>query len=529
MAMNKNSLFYLIVLIFVVSCAHKVSRNPASLLTHHRKQQQIKKSQKKTTSTKKKSTSKKPSSDESPDPKKPQKPKKPKGPKHGEDNRDGDSDESNNHNESARGCSGDNLEGLDMGNGFSAADVLHRVATEGTFSGKTKIPTWRTSPSSYGNASQYYVDYANSIGRDRDTLGAWFEASAPNSEGSDIYDAAKDSPAFKYAVNFVNGNGAVRVYKDQADAGHRIATLLAVMFAAAKSGQEDCVAFIQREWVKQILPDQKLRALFNSFEGVRRQAASDSEEGTLDASFQEVYQNRQRIYSDLSALDQTLAEKEKLNQEELKRIQDHLKQSAQLLKTELSSITPCRDQVSLQLNLRIGVNSSQALAQNLVQECERRLNSRLSDIRHEQSRKTAELKINEERKANAERALREAEEKGRDQEAQRRREAIAQYDIKIETLTQQIDSIGEKAEVYSDYLNLLNNPELSSVTMELDRINELVDEGNQRQSPDYLKAEKQQLNRLKAELSDNSTNYLTLGFMGGFDSTGIASMISAPR
>jgi hypothetical protein len=422
------------------------------------------------------------------------------------------------------GCGPASLARIDMGNGFSASDVLGRIASEGTFSGRVRIPTWRALPSMYGYGLQYYVDYAASVEYDRETLRKWFDASAPDNKDSDIYQAASDSEAFKFAVNFVNGNGAVRVYSNQYDVGHRMAALMAVMFAAARNGDVDCVAYIEREWVPKLLPDENVQRLFNSVKADRDLAVADIKEGRLHDTFRGVYEYRQRLYAEIRSLDQAMRQKEQRNKQELAHIEALLRDSYKELRKELDQIAPCRDQVSLHETLYAGISSAHAFPQDLVQRCQDRLNEKLISIRAEQSRLQADLNITQERLKMAQAALERATEKGQDKEVARRQEAIKKYEERIAKLTEQIDQKGQQAEKYVEYLSYLVEPELSSVNMELNRINELLSDRQRRMSSDYMRAENRELNRLKNDLRNNSSNYLSLGFMGGFQSVGIASL-----
>lgn len=433
--------------------------------------------------------------------------------------------EDDRENEEARGgCGAASLARIDMGNGFSASDILTRISNEGTFSGRARIPTWRAGPAAYGYSPQYHVDYAASVEYDRETLRQWLDGSAPDSQNSDVFEAARDSQAFSYAVNFVNGNGAVRVYSNQYDVGHRIAALMAVMFAAAKGGDVDCVSYIEREWVKKLLPDAEIQKLFNSFKADRDLALTDIKEGRLDQTFRGVYDNRQRLHAEIRSLDQVMSEKEKRNQAELKRIQASLKEGYSHLRTELREIPPCRNNVDFHETIYAGTSSARAFPQDLVEKCHERLNEKLDQIRDSQLRLESEINITKDRMETAQAAMERALEKGNESEVARRQEAIVKYEEKIIKLTQQIDIAGVEAEKYTEYLALITESESSSVTMELNRINELLTEQQQRAGSEYMRPEQEALNRLQGDLKNNSTHYLSLGFMGGFDSVGMASI-----
>ena len=437
-----------------------------------------------------------------------------------DDNGHGGAASSDRGNEEMRkGCGVASLLRINMGNGFSAHDILVRIQSEGTFSGRARIPTWRSVPQN-GGANGWMVDYASSVEFDRSTLAPWFNGGSPSAKGSDIYEAVRDSEPFNYAVQFVNANGPLRVYRDQYDIGHRMASLLAVMFAASEQGDPDCVEYINRDWVSKILPSKDAQKLMNQIRS--KEASQLVKEGRIEKVFGEVAANRQRIHDDLEQVDKDIANKEEQNKAALNEIQYQLRDSYHALKSEMMEIGPCRDYVSLQEKLNASSTDPKTFANKLVDDCKTRLDSTLQSLRSEQLRIQAEIKINEERRKAAEEARRVAEERGgREAEVARRTAVIAKYDEKIESLRIKNEATSERAQKFSDYLNLLVKSETSSALMELKRINDLLADRERRITTEYLKPELQKIERLKGDLKANSTHYLTLGFFGGFEgSTG---------
>jgi len=420
------------------------------------------------------------------------------------------------------GCGSASLLRIDMGEGYSAHDVLTRLQSDGTFSGRVRIPTWRNVGSD--RAPAWIVDYASAVEFDRRTLAKWFDGADPSVVGSDLYEAVRDSEPFNVAAQFVNSNSVVRVYRGQYDLGHRMASLLAVMFATAKQGDPDCVDYINREWVSKILPDAEAEKLLKQVRS--KEAAQLVKEGRLDKTFAEVAGNRKRIHDDLKNMDEQIKRKEEQNVSELEQIHSQLKQSYFSLKSELMEITPCRDFVSLQETLTVSSSDPKVFANQMVADCKTRISSKLDSARTDVLRLQGDIKLNESRRKNAEDALKNAEERGRSGEVDRRQEAIARYDEKIEQMRNKLETVSKSSQMYADYLAYLTNAESGSVSMELKRINDLLADRQKRVTTDYLKPEMQQVERLKGDLKANSTNYLTLGFFGGFDGSDPAGAFS---
>jgi hypothetical protein len=412
------------------------------------------------------------------------------------------------------GCGLATMLRVNMGGGFSAHDVLSRVASEGTFSGRVRIPTWRNVSAS-GNGPQWVVDYATAVEYDRQVLGRWLNGADPSVSASDVYEAVRDSEPFSYAAQFVNTNGVVRVYRDQYDIGHRLATMLAVMIAASQQGDPDCVEYLTRDWVPKIIPGEDAQKLLAQIRS--REAAQLVKEGRIVAEFQKVAANRKKIHEDIEAVDRSIAEKEKQNVSELERIRFDLKESYFALRSELTEIAPCRDLVGLQEKLYASSSTPEAFVNKLVDDCKTRISSRLSSMRNEQLVSQGRIKQYEERRKVNEGALKIAQERGRTEEIRRRSEAIEAYDKKIEAEKTKNDALAERAQTYADYMAFLVKEESSSISVEVKRINELVGENKRRSTNDYLKPEMQQIERYRDDLKANSTNYLTLGFFGGFE------------
>jgi hypothetical protein len=418
------------------------------------------------------------------------------------------------------GCGPASLGRITVANGYTAEQILVGISTHGTFTAPQKIRTWRRNPLSHPNMNSWIVDYANALEYDRQVLAPWFKNSAADSQDSDIYQAAKDSQSFQNAVQFANSNGPLRVYWDQFDIGHRSAALLAVMFAAARSGDPGCVEYIDKEWVNKILPNEEAQSLFRQIR--YREAAQLAQEGRVGRSFEEVYRNRQNLHAEIQSLDQAMKQREVQNKRELDRIQGELKESYFMLRSELLEIGPCRDYVSLNETIFAGQTQPQAFASDLVEKCKERLNTRLDSFRNDQLRLQADIKINEARIKQTEEAIALAKSRDNEREIQRREEALERLQTRHTTLVENLEQVGERAQLHSDYLNHLVQAESSSVMMELNRINALLSDREQRVSPDYMRGEQQKLNRLQGDLKTTSTSYLTLGFFGGFEEVGVA-------
>ncbi len=412
------------------------------------------------------------------------------------------------------GCGSASLMRIDMGNGYSANDILARIEEHGTFSGVTQIPTWRSVPL-VGGYQQWIVDYATSVEKDAKTLEPWLKGSAPGVSAEEIQAMAGDSEVYKYAVDFASGEGALRVYKGQYDMGHRMAAILAVMFAASSQGDPDCADYVRRTWVPKLLPNSQAASMFDR---VRiSEVAKLAKEGRLNEVFDQTHNNRLQIEQDIKNAQYSLKTAELDNKYQLDRIKWELKESYETVNQELQEIPGCESATSAFSRFLSPDSSVGNSPEQLVQNCRNKVYEKLSSARNAQLRIQGELKVYEKRSEYEKERLERAEERGDDKEIERRNTSIARYSEKIKDLREKNDKAVERTEKYEEALELVANPEASSFSEELDRIRELMGDKTSRESDSYFREYRSSIHSLEGRMKTTTDNYLTMGYMGAFE------------
>ncbi|NCN40047.1 hypothetical protein GW916_02230 [bacterium] len=420
------------------------------------------------------------------------------------------------YSEARAGCGSASLLRIDMGNGFSAQDVLSRIENPqyGTFSGSYMVPTWRAIPLA-GGYQQWIVDYATSVEADADTLAPWLNGSAPGVSEDEVRAMAGGSEVYQHAVKFTSGAGALRVYSGQYDVGHRMAALLATMFAASSKGDPDCADYIRRTWVPKLLPNTNVAGMFDKLRIT--EVAKLAKEGRLEEVFNQTHENRVAIDQEIENAQFSLKTAELDNKYQLDKIKWELQESFQNVNEELQSIPGCESATSMYNTLFAGTNTPVGHAEKLVAQCRSRVYEKLSDARTQQLRIHGSLKVQEQRLEYERERLERAEERGEDREIERRQTAITRYEEKIEKLKEDNEKAIARTERYEEALELIANPEASSFTAELDRIRALIGDKQKRESDSYFKPQRSTINALEGRKRNTTDNYLTMGYMGAFE------------
>jgi hypothetical protein len=411
--------------------------------------------------------------------------------------------------EDRSGCDMDTLNRVEIGEGYTAADVLTRIKGNGTFSGSYQQVLTQNKYNQYIPAYKLYLD------RDRRVLSKWFRGSAPGTANSDIFEAARDSVPFTHAIDFVNGNRTMAVMQNQYELGHRMAAILAVMFATAD--KSDCVRYV-RKYANQLLPDADL-ALLDQIN--YREMAARRADGTLPEVFGKVADRRIKIRSEMESIDKSIANKERQNARALERLGGQMKSTYRDLQRSLMDIGPCRDQVEIFGGPALAGNSlPKEQVDRMVATCQEHLEARLDEFHNDQLATDADLKMQQTRKTENEAKLEKAIEKGDSRAIRRIESAIEQNDIKIVAAEKKLAKLAERSKLYSESLELLINDETSSITLRRDALEDLISQHETRTSGELFKEDQQRLQRLRNDLKATSTDYLGLGFFGGFAADG---------
>jgi hypothetical protein len=404
------------------------------------------------------------------------------------------------------GCDMDALNRIEVGGGFSVGDVLSRIKENGTFSGSYQQVL---SQNKYG---QYIKSYRLYLDKDRQILGRWFQGGAPGTRGSDIYEAARDSAPFTHAVDFVNGNRTTSLLQNQYEVGHRMAAILASMFASAGRGG-DCVRYI-RKFAEKLLPDSDL-ALLDQIN--YREMASRVADGSLPEVFGKVADRRVKIRGEIDQADKSLATKERQNERALKRLNSQLGSTFRDLQRSLMDIGPCRDQVQIFGGRGLAAASAPAdHVDSMVSSCQEHLESRLDEFKNEQMASESDLELAQTRKEEQEKKLEDAIAKGDSKAIHRIEKSIELNEIKIVATEKKLTKLAERSKLYSDSLDLLVNEESSSISLRREKIEDLISQQETRTSEDFFREDMQRIQRLRNDLKATSTDYLGLGFFGGF-------------
>lgn len=406
------------------------------------------------------------------------------------------------------GCGSASLLRIDMGNGYSANDVLARIEQHGTFSGVTQIPV-------VGDYGYWMGQYATSVENDAKTLEPWLSGSAPGTSAEEVRAMAGNSEAYKYAVDFASGKGALHVYGNEYDMGHRMAAIMAVMFAASSQGDPDCAEYVQRVWVPKLTPNSNAGKMFGNLR--IKEISALAKEGRLGKVFEETHANRIEIDEQIKLAKTELGFEEEKNKWELEKIKWELQESYQAINEELMNIPGCQHSTSLYNTLFAPKNGSRNHAQSAIAKCRQRVSEKLSNARMSQLKIQGNIKVYERRMSFEQERLERAKERDNDRDIERRERAIENYEKKIEGLKESNEKALVVTEKYQEAYELVSNPDTSSFTAELDRIRDLSGDKQKRESDGYFRQHRSAINSLEGRLDNTTNHYLTMGYMGGFE------------
>lgn len=413
------------------------------------------------------------------------------------------------------GCRIRNLETLEMGGSYSAMDILNRIEEHGTFSGNINALAQRKVP--VGNGfNQWVLDQATYVERDADYLRPWLTGSAPGLSEDQVTSIAANSEAYQYAVGFTHGSGPLPVFNDQYDIGHRMAALMAVQFALVSKGDVNCLKYVQEKIAPKLLPDSQSRNLLKQvrFEEV----AGLVKEDRLDEVFTAMHQTRYDLNNQIDSVKQQLRLQQDENKWELEKIQFDLRGAYEDVKDQIAEVPGCSSS-SIYTPAYFGFGSTESGSsmrgvQLEINKCRDNIRRELGELRRDQFRVATGIRGNERNLERAQRNLERAEKDGRDTAIHER--AIARAEERLEGLRKRNEELVEKGESLQEGMDIISNPDTSSFAAELDRIRELTDDQKRRQSDGFFQTERQALARLKGELENTSSHYLTTGFAGGF-------------
>ena len=385
--------------------------------------------------------------------------------------------------------------GPNGGSGNHAAGSLPSAVPAGEAKAQCGLNLYSMPVSSQGmNVGMlvYGPDYAYNSGLEG-VLGQFLGNSAP---GSDVFEAARNSPAWYYSTQYVNGAVADQFDRLKGNTlypGYYSVQRMARLVVAAMqvAGDRECVRMVEN--VARVRLNSVFFAEFEKILPMILDARDPRSPKTVQQRFEEVDHNRTQLKTDIASLETAISAKEKSNERSLKLLNDQLKDAYRDLRLDLSKVPVCQNTVSFKLLTLTDDVDAKTHAQDIVDACVEKISKALDRATDEQTRLIARL---------------DRLKKGRAEDS----EPTAQE----EALNKDLEGVQSRAEKYQNYKDMLLNPETSSIASHLEDINTYFDQKKKLTDPNEAIPERVTRNQKADQLKSLSPQWISYGSMGGF-------------
>lgn len=306
---------------------------------------------------------------------------------------------------------------------YSLADVLMP---------KSWVPTW----------NGYVESITGNLEYDRQLLGYWFRGNI--SPGSEIYEAARSSPALFQSLQFINGNsesqpGMPMVWQDYY-VGARMARIIAAL--TATDNDPNCSDYIRK------FADRSLGQYARELDGIPfRDTVRYVKDGTIGDKFHQLSESRSQMKEQISNLNGEIASKEEERKESLEQSKIEIQEHFHELKAELVKMEPCSSVVNFKTLTASDATSEEAHLHDIVNACREKLQAELGKYRSRELRLLSEAS----HVKNAKEKL-QARVDGDPSQLERLEE-------KEKKINEDLASIQEKTATLNSYMEVVNKPE----------------------------------------------------------------------